>query len=317
LKGKILTLQGIIQYQLEHYQSARDYFEDAILVYHTRGDQRGCLKPFFYIGLMYHYQGNYDAARDYFEQALLLARNVGDREIEAQVLSGLGIVRCYLGDYDTARSYLSHSLEIREEIGNQIGQVDSFNKLGIVYHFLGQHRTSQRYCDLALNILQTVNYKEGECDSLTYLGHAQAELGLLEEALASYQKALAVRQEMKQQAATIDILAGLARVALAQENLQTALGYVDDISDFLAINKCDGIDDVLQVYDTMYGVLEMAGADDPSYAEQARNILHTANAILQDQLALIGDRALRRIFLENVALNQKIRTIWKKQAETE
>lgn len=316
LRADILTLQGIIQYQLEHYPSSRDYFEDAILVYYTRGKQRGCLKPFYYIGLMYHYQGNYDAARDYFEQALLIARNVGDREAEAQVLSGLGMVRCYLGDYDTARSYLAHSLEIREEIGSRVGQVDSFNKLGIVYHFLGQHRTSQRYCDHALETLKTVTYKEGECYSLTYLGHAQTELGLLQEAIASYEKALAMRKEMKQSAAIMDILAGLARVALLQEDLETALNYVAEISNFLAANTVDGIDGVLQVYDTMYRVLEMAGADEANYAAQARDVLNSAHAILQNQLALIGDKALRRIFLEGVTLNQKIKTAWEKQAET-
>jgi tetratricopeptide (TPR) repeat protein len=265
---------------------------------------------------MYHYQGNYDAARDYFEQALLVARNVGDREAEAQALSGLGMVRCYLGDYDTARSYLAHSLEICEEIGDLGGRADSFSKLAVIYHFLGNPETSQRYCELALNILQTVEYKAIESYSLTNMGHAQFEQGHLEKAVTSYQKALGLRQAMKQKAAAVDIVAGLARVALAQEDLQTSLRYIDEISDFLATNKPDGIDDVLQVYDTMVSVLETAGATDTKYAERARTTLNTANAILQNQLALIGDKALRRIFLEDVALNQKIKTTWEKQAET-
>jgi tetratricopeptide (TPR) repeat protein len=152
--------------------------------------------------------------------------------------------------------------------------------------------------------------------SLTFLGHAQTELGLLEDAIVSYKKALAMREEMQQLAATIDILAGLARVALAQDDLQTALSYVDKISNFLTGNKSDGIGDILYAYDTIYEVLKIAGADDPHYAEQAKNTLATANAILQNQLALISDKALRRIFLEDVTLNKKIKTAWVNQVET-
>lgn len=312
LPGDILALQGLLQYYREDYHTACNYLEDAIFKHYTYGHRRGKLNAFYHIGVIRHYQGNYDAARDYFEQSLKIARQIGELEAEARILGGLGLVYCRWGDYKSARSYLAHSLEIYEEIGSRAGQIDSLNKLGVVYYFLNQPQTTQQYCQLALNMLKTVPYPAGESYSLLYLGHAYLEQGQLDEARTAYQKALALREQMGQTAARLDVQTGLAQIALAQNDVDGALRIIQEI--LLALNESTaGVECILQLCYTSYGVLQAASLNDPALAGQSKYALDTAYHILQEQAAQINDSVLRHRFLEKIDLHQKIVAAW--QAE--
>jgi len=65
--------------------------------------------------------------------------------------------------------------------------------------------------------------------SLTYLGHALADLGELEAAAEAYGEAMHLRRELGQHSLAIDDLAGLARVATAQGDLERALEQGEEI----------------------------------------------------------------------------------------
>ncbi|MBN1219948.1 MAG: tetratricopeptide repeat protein [Anaerolineae bacterium] len=306
----VFNTLGLIQYYWEDYQTARDYFEQAIHLYCSTGNMRDELNAFYHIGLIYLRLGEYEIARDYFEQVLDAGREVCDRELVAGGLGNLGVISGYLGDYDTARSYLAHSLEIWEELGSKVGQADSLGKFGLIYHGRGDHRTTRRYCELALAIQQKIGNKTGECRSLIYLGHAQAGLRRLEIATTTYTQAMQLCREMGRCALAIDALAGLAHVALLQGNLRLATTYIEEIHSWLEVNGTAGVDNLLQVYLTMYRVLAAVGIDKPAALEQAQTILDVAYTTLQQRAARLSNKVLQRKFLEAVKTNREIGLTW-------
>jgi tetratricopeptide (TPR) repeat protein len=316
VEADCLNTLGLIQYHLEVYPAARDYFEQAIPLYYTIGDQRGELKSFHNIGLIYLRLGDYNAAQDYFEQTQDLGRELDDREAVAEALSNLGVVYCYLGRYRTAQSYQAQSLEIREEIGHKAGQADSLSRLGQLYYHLGDCRTTERYCQLALAIQQEVGCRDGESYSLTHLGHAQAGLGQLETAATTYDRALRLRREMGQSGLAIDVLAGLAHVALEGESdLDSALTYVEEILAWLETNDIAGLDNPCQVYLTAYRVLKATAQGNPTVIEQAQAVVDAAHTILQERAAWLSDEAQRRKFLENVKTHRDVVAAWEETSD--
>jgi len=135
---------------------------------------------------------------------------------------------------------------------------------------------------------------------LTSLGHALASLGRLEEAAESYRQAVSIRRQVGEHRLAVESLAGLARVALAREDLNQARAWVEEIMSHLESDSLDGTDEPLRVYLTCYRVLR---ADlDP----RAEAVLDTAHRLLQEQAAKITDEEMRRSFLENVAAHREI-----------
>jgi hypothetical protein len=94
--------------------------------------------------------------------------------------------------------------------------------------------------------------------------------------------------------------AGLARVALAQEDPAQALAHVEDILEHLKTGTLDGTYEPFRIYLTCVQVLE--AVDD----ERAGEVLRTAKRLLHQRAATIEDEQLRRSFLENVPAHRAL-----------
>ena len=96
-------------------------------------------------------------------------------------------------------------------------------------------------------------------------------------------------------------LAGLARVALTENDVTQAQAHVAEILAYLGGGgNLDNDSEPFWIYLTCHQVLRAGG--DP----HAAAILATAHQMLQDQAAGIPDEAQRHSFLENVAENREI-----------
>jgi tetratricopeptide (TPR) repeat protein len=311
IEAECLNKLGLIHYHLGHYEAALDCFEQAIPICYTIGNRRKELKPFHNIGLVYLKLGNYETARDYFEQAIEIGREIKDREVTANALSNLGLTYCRLGDYMPARSYLGQALGLLKEIGNQVGEANAMNKFGYVYYSMGDHRTTKRYCELALSIHQEVDNQEGMSYSLTYLGHALAGLGQPEAATDAYEQALCLRQEMKQPHLAVEILTGLADVALMQNKLDLTSSYVKELLAWFESGDKTRTDNLLWIYLKSYKILSAVSKSYPYAAERAQTILNSAYSMLQEQAAQLNQEKVRANFLDNVTIHGDLITAWK------
>ena len=134
------------------------------------------------------------------------------------------------------------------------------------------------------------------------LGSALTGLGRFEQAAEVAQQALHVRRELGHPALEAEARAGLARLALAQNDIPAALLQVSEILNYLeGGGSLDGADAPLRIYLTCVEALQAAGRAAP-----AKELLQEAYQLLQARAARISDADARRLFLENVPWHARI-----------
>ncbi len=299
-------LGHVYLYQNE-YPEAETFYKKALQIYQTHGYRFGEGNSLSILGVAHYEQSNYPTARDYYEQCLTIYSMMGDRQGETIVLSNLGNLFCDLGDFASAKSYHDRGLDLRITIGDRWGEAISLTNLGLVNYCLANYEEAKTQCEQALEIQREIGDRSTSAYSLTYLGHTLFELGELESATAAYDEALTIRRDLGQHSPAMDDVAGLARIALAQNNPDLAKSHVDEILKWIDENGTGGIEYPLQVYLTCYDILK-ATTD-----ERATSILNTAHTTLMDQANDITDPSLRQSFLENVASNRGIIMAWEAQ----
>jgi len=309
-EAKSLYYLGHVYLHQGNYPAAQDHYQQALNIYRLDGHRQGEADSLSNLGVTQYELGNCSAARDYYEQVLSIYQTTGDRRGETMALSNLGTVYCDLGDYEAARDYHQQALHIRITIGDHWGEAVSLVNLGLVHHGLVDNETARAHCHQALTIQREIGDRRGQGYSLTYLGHALEDLGELETAARAYAEAMRLRRELGQHGLAIDDLAGLARVALAQNNPARALEHVEEILAWIDTNSSQGIEYPVRVYLTCYRILRATAHGDTSAIDRARAVLSKAHTTLLEQAANISDNALRRKFLENVQANRETMTAW-------
>jgi DNA-binding SARP family transcriptional activator/predicted ATPase len=244
-------------------------------------------------------QGDYALARGYFEQALRIYREIGARRGESALLANLGAAHYHLGDYIEAMACYEQALDIFREVGDKRSELWGLCNLGLLLHHLGDDEEACRHTRQALQAAQELDERDIQGYALTYLGHAVMGLGRLAEAADAYQRAYDLRQALGQINLSMEPLAGLARVALAQDDLAQAEALVAKIP-LVDANAMHGIGEVFWVYQTCHCVF--AAAQDP----RAQDVLVTACALLQERAAKIPGEETRHSFLENVVTHRQL-----------
>jgi tetratricopeptide (TPR) repeat protein len=301
LEAHNLHTLGTIEYMRANYteaeanfQQAQDIFE---AVQHRRG-QIGCLINF---GSLRYQTGSYIEARRQYEKALVLGRRIGWRHTEAFLLASLGNVAFDLGDYGEARRYHKAAMVVRREIGDRPGEAVSLDTLGLLHYIAGENEMAATRCEQALQIQKESADRHSQAYTLFHLGLARHELGRLEAAHEAYAASLHLRRELDEIYVVLDSLGGLARVALAREDVEQATSYAAGILATLAEHDCEGVEMPVLLYLTCYRVLRTAGK-----TAQAGATLQTGYDLLQERAAALDDPALRQQYLHEVPFHRAL-----------
>jgi len=338
-EGRALNNLGTVAWAQGDHLAAQEYFEASLRLKRDLGDRRGEASTLGNLGTMLASADNANAV-GYYEQALQIAREVGDRWEKARLLNNLGICWLEQGIYAQALSCYEQSLHMGQEIGDRHRVATVLGNLGEVMRLQGAYEQAQSYYDQAFQVSQEISYRGGTCWILIYrsllqhhqqdnqgalrwarealdlatqiedqhlqaralinLGHAQAGLGKLAEAVVSYQRAYALHQEIGEQGQALDAVAGLARAALAQGQVDQARDHVEEMLGFLGQPVLQAAKEPWRICLTCYQVL--LATKDPRAGEVLRDAYHA----LQQQAERIPDPALQRSFLQNVAVHREL-----------
>lgn len=253
------------------------------------------------LGLISMSEGDYFTARQHAEEALASRRRIGNLSEEGSALGNLGVTLVALGDYDAARSRFQRALAIARKIGSKGHIASGLINLSWVAQIQGEWETAIEYGEEGIAITRGSNLPESEAEALLWLGHARTGLGQVEEAFAAYMASLDLRRELAQDYLAMGVLAGMARAAVAQDDLDSAANYVAEITSYLdAGGSLDGTWEPLRIYLTCYQVLQL------HEDSRAGEILEVAYRELQKRAAKIPDADVRRTFLEDVPWHREI-----------
>ena len=122
-----------------------------------------------------------------------------------------------------------------------------------------------------------------------------------EEAAGAYQQVLTQQTgESGLYDLTLDALAGLARVRLAQDDPAEALAYVEEILSAMETKPADQMAMPFLICLTCYRVLEANGD------HRAQATLEAAYHLLKERKAKLGTEEQRQRFMENVPTHREI-----------
>jgi len=303
-EAQLLSFFGVVSYHLGDIETGQRQLETGLQLCRSMDDELGEATILQNLGGLAAEAGDYVAAQGWFQRHVRMIQERGIRQRESAGLSNLGLVAHYLGQPAAARQHFAAARALSREIGDAEGEGMGLIYLALLQQQAGDYAAAQSSSQQVLQIAQAQAYRLLTADAWLQLGHAQVGLGAHGGAIAAYQQAIVLQNELGHRHMTMEALAGLARVALKQGDAAQALLYVEEILVYLAEHALDGAFDPFQVYLTCYRVLQIH--DDA----RARSILTQAHAHLISQADKINDEQLRQSFFANVATHQAIMQAW-------
>ena len=283
--GKMLALDGLAQAQAKGLRRAEARFYNALsMIEERRGDVIAVLEA------------------DQYQ--LPIVRELGDRRSEAVNLANLGLSWLNLGDRAQARSYLEQGLRLMRALGDRTQEPYALVNLSQLALWQGDAASALAYAQSAVDNAIAVRDRLQEATALCWLGNAELALGRHARAGAAFESARTVALEIDHPQQH-DAAAGLARVALAQDDVaQASLSVQGLLARLGDVGTLEGAEGPLLIQLTCHQVLARAG--DP----RAAAVLTTAHAELQARAAAISDPALRRNFLDKIPEHHEIEATW-------
>jgi predicted ATPase/class 3 adenylate cyclase len=332
--------------EMGDYTSAEQNYKQLLEYAHSIRDKRREWSALTTLGLIANARGDFASSLARYTESLNLVREIGDRQGEGLVLSNLAQAHLEQGSYDRALEMGIQARAIANAIGDRRGVCRIELNLGETFRLLGQYATAlahtadalTRATDLedllyqagaitntaaiqldqrdiaraqnssanALRRAHAIHNGELTSFALNLLGQTQLALGELAAAQESFMDALTIWQTLEPSPYRLQTHAGLAEIALRQNDFVRARAECDAIFEFLKAHpNRQGDPSALAALLTCYRVLfEMNDAN-------ARAVLDDAYAQLQTRAEKISNAQLRQSFLENVPANAEIARAWK------
>jgi len=124
-------------------EKALEFFEKALFVNKSTGDEHGVTANTFNIAKIYSKRKEYRKAIDYYQDALKRLNTANDNELLGELLPRLGTEYLLFKEYDKAAQYLLDGLRHNRKNNNHQGLAMTLNGLGQLNFELGKFKTAE------------------------------------------------------------------------------------------------------------------------------------------------------------------------------
>lgn len=245
-------------------------------------------------------------AKVHLTQSLQIAQELGDRYSGASIHTALGRNALSRGDFDFARAEIAEAFEIFSRFRDRAYGGEVIQLMGRLAHYCDDDERARVLAQQALDAAGETGHFRTRRLALRLLGHALFALGEYIDAGVAYWDARELEQRIENPSLEVDTLAGLARVALAQEQTDRAAEHVASILDTLAERGAGGIEEPVRVYLTCHAVLR-ARRD-----LSAAAVLADGHALLLERAAQFADPEERRMFVDELPAHRELLREWQR-----
>lgn len=299
--GVLLTNLGGLKAQLGDFQQAQTWLEQALEIRTQIDNEEGVTVVLQLLADTARQQGQYARSLAHYQRALEIGARLELPKQNGDTLAGLAVLYRTLGLYARAEHYLDQARAV-SPVEDDASRVRILAIGCLLNHLRGEPEQARVLGVQAVS--QSEKYPAIHAVALTNLGQVLAGLGQITEAQQRFQQALAIRQNLGQLHLIPEPRAGLALLALAQDELATALAQAEGIWQACEDGPLLGPDRPLWVYLACYQVFNRARD------ARAGEVLAVAHTLLQERAARLEAGELRTAYLEVVSENREITRLW-------
>jgi tetratricopeptide (TPR) repeat protein len=287
-----------VQY-LGNYTDARTHIEACLQLARRSGERRAERVAICQLGLIDAELGRFSSARRYFDEALATSRDSGDKTMQGILINNLASLEQTIGNYERARELLQAGLSLSEDVGDELTGGYALSNLAVVAMEQGNAAESRQFAAQGVESARALSAPDLEARALVILGDAQAKVGDLDEAAASYETSLALFARIGRPTMRLLPLSGLARHELQRGDTDAAMRHVVEI--VAHVDRGDALDGLSksQIYFDCFKVMAAAGHP------RADEFLRLAYDEVTEQANQL-EASERARFLDDVATNAAI-----------
>jgi diguanylate cyclase (GGDEF)-like protein len=175
--------------------------------------------------------GENDQARVLYDQAAAIATQTGDDQMLAEVLFSSGYLRALRGEYATGLNELRRAQTLFEQQQMPQHALAALDSIAITYNRMGDYTEAAHLFEHALEAQHKAGLKRDEMVTLHNLGRAQENLHEWDAARSAFAASLELSKQLDYIRGQAYALRGLASVANAQGNPNSAMTLLDRASE--------------------------------------------------------------------------------------
>jgi predicted ATPase len=247
------------------------------------------------VGLFHTENGDIARAANLHNQQLEICRRTGNRLGEAIGLFNLGYDYIPMGLYGKGQEILEHSLYLFESIGARRWMAWAQLNLGIAYLRLEDVGAAQRILERASHLVLEIEDTTAQAVSQSYLALTAEKASDFANAKCNFIESNRMFTAIGNNSFATDTLAGMARCAQGEGNLDEANQYAARVWDYLEDHGSRGMEFPIIAYLTCAQIFKAVGE-----AHQAQVAVVSGYKELMKRAEKISDPNWRKSFLENV-----------------
>lgn len=213
---------------LTEYLKAMEFAVQAKEEAENKNNEPELIRALLNIGTIYNDLGNYETSSGFLFKSLKLSEQAKNTKYTAMALNSIGILYHNRQNYDKAREYYSRAHEIAKETGDETGIAKGLNNLAAICGIKGESAKARSYLMEALSF----NLQRNDLDmaGINYLnlGFYFQEMKQFDSALACYQKAHKIYNDLGKPSGIIRTQVFFTEYYLALNNVENALYYAKE-----------------------------------------------------------------------------------------
>ena len=313
--GQALSLLrlGRIAVQTGRLDVAKSLGDQALPLFEKLGEKQGLANT---LTLLAWVATDDAQRRTMTEKALSLYREIGDRLNEATALNNLSLFYWRIGMLDKARELIESAVAIVRNASNKEELANLLETMGRIYLDLGEYLLAEEVLEEGRQISMTGGDRWTELLFWIMLGRVALARERLSIARENLTIAIDIARNLSAKSLLATATAWLGAIYIKRSEFTDAISITGVAIDSLeeAGNTFDFPSQ--EVWWLRYQALTRGDAKstDGAVSEEAWQALERARAAMIAGVETLGDLAMRRSYLNKVAINREISAEWTRQA---
>ncbi|WP_209405383.1 tetratricopeptide repeat protein [Pseudozobellia sp. WGM2] len=219
-KGHNYSALGVDSMALEMY-------DIALNLKRLKKDRVGEARLIYNKGLVYFNQSDYRRANDCNKRAYEVFKVEKDSFLMAKMLNSMGINHMYLSQYTQSLDSYLEAKNIYEDLQltDDLEYVNINSNIGLLYAHLEKFELSEEFQKYALAGYKKQGFKVGEANALTNLGRLKTENGKEKEAIALYENAFKIMEEIHDRRGQASALTNIGIAHVSLKSFKEAISF--------------------------------------------------------------------------------------------